>query len=168
MHNGNQRYRQAGHFAKIAGDCLGLAALFRVDSRVGAGSVEKRDDRPSEFGRQLHCAQRFTVAFGLGHAKVAVKLLFRVPALLFADQQDRLPFEPRQTTHDCRVVPEEAITVDFLKVRQDALHIVERVRAFRMTGVLDSLPGSFLPEGSPVSASNCIPSSILNSGHTLP
>jgi hypothetical protein len=37
--------------------------------------------------------------------------------------------------------------VDFLKIRQDALDVIERMRAFRMTRVLDALPGSFLPRG---------------------
>ena len=105
----------------------------------------------------MHGAQGFAVAFRLRHAEIPVKLLFGIAALLFADQQDGLAVEPAHAAHDRGIVPEEAIAVDFLEIRQNALHVVERVRAFGMARVLDSLPGSFLPcRSQPALPSDCI------------
>ena len=135
------RHRQAGHFPQIARDGFGLAALFGVDSGVGAGGIEEGDDRPAELGRQLHGAQGLAVALRLRHAEIAVELLFGVAAFLLADQHDGLAVEPAHAADDGRIVAEKAVAVDLLKVGQDALNVVERVRPLGMARVLDSLPG---------------------------
>ena len=100
--------------------------------------------RPN-FAANLHGAQGLAVAFGLGHAEVPIELLLGIAAFLFADQQHGLAVEPAHAANDGRIVAEKAVAVDFLKVGQNALDVVERVRALGMARVLDALPGSFLP-----------------------
>ncbi len=61
---------QARHLAQISRDGFGLAALFRVDSRIRAGRVNEGEDRPAKLRGELHDAQRLAVALGLGLSEI--------------------------------------------------------------------------------------------------
>ena len=89
---------------------------------------------------ELHQAQRLAVALGLGHAEVARDLLLGVAALLVADHHAGLAVEARQPADDRSVVGEGAVAVQLLEIGEQALDVVERVRALRMARDLRDLP----------------------------
>ena len=84
---------QARHGAQIDGDGFGLAALLGVEAGIGAGRIDKREDRPAELGGELHQPQRLAIALGLGLAEVARHALLGVAALLVAEDQHVAAFE---------------------------------------------------------------------------
>ena len=131
---------EARHLAEVAGDGFGLAALLGVDAGIGAGGVEEGDDRAAELAGDLHGAEGLAIALGLGHAEVAEELLFGVAALLLADEHDGAAFELRHAGDDGGIVGEGAVAVDLLEIGQQALDVVEGVRALGVAGELNSTP----------------------------
>ena len=141
---------QASHFAEVQGDGFGLAALLGVDAGVSAHGVDKRDDRPAEFGGQLHQPECLAIAFGLRHAEVAIQLLFGIAALLLANHHDGLPFKEGKAADNGLVVTEGAVAVQFLKAGEQTLNVVEGVGPLGMPGQDDALVGGavdFLDNG---------------------
>src|SRR2546426_8243398 len=126
---------------QIAADGCRLAALLGVDPRVGAGRVDEGEHRERELLGQLHQAQRLAVALGLGHAEVAQDLLLGIAALLVADDHAGRVAEARQAADDRGVVGEGAVAVQLLEMREQHLHIIQRVRPLRMARHLRHLPG---------------------------
>src|SRR5205823_9454734 len=125
---------QSGHFTEIASNGLCLAALFRPQSGVCAGSVYEGEYRTAEFFGNFHGAQRLAVAFGIGHAKVAVHLLLGVAGLLMPHDHDLLAVEIRHPAHDRRIVSKTAVPVEFAPAGENTLNVVQGVRTLRMTG----------------------------------
>ena len=52
------------------GDRLGLAALFGADAGIGAGRIDQRQHRQSEFVGQIHQPDRLAIALGPRHAEI--------------------------------------------------------------------------------------------------
>src|SRR4051812_20150947 len=133
-------HAQARHFEQVAADGLRLAALFGVDSRVGARRVDEREYRQLELLGQLHQAQRLAVALGLGHAEVAQDLFLGVAALLMADDHAGRALEARQTAHDRGVLRVRAVAVQLFEVGEQCLNVVQCVGPLRMARDLRDLP----------------------------
>src|SRR5207237_6110123 len=123
----------ARHLPQVAGNGLRLSALLRAQARVSAGCVHKSKDGPAEFLRNMHGPQRLAITFRVGHAKIAVNLLPRVAGLLMPDQQHLFTVETGHATNNCGIVTKGAIAVNLTPISEDALNIVEEVRALRMT-----------------------------------
>ena len=92
------------------------------------------------FAASSISAQRLAIAFGLGHAQVAENFLLGVAALLLADDHDGALFEPAHAGDDGVVVGEEAVAVDLVEIGEQALDVVERMRALGMARQLHALP----------------------------
>ena len=57
-----------------------------------------------------------------------------------ADDHARLAFESRQAAHNCGVIGKCTVAVQFVKIGENQVDVVERVRALRMTRDFDHLP----------------------------
>ena len=138
--------RQAGHLAQVAGNGLGLAALFGADAGVGAGSVDKGDHRQFELFGHLHQAQRLAVPFGIGHAEIAEDLFLGVAPFLVADDHDRLAVETGQAADDGVVVTEIAVAVQFDKLGEHQFDVVQGKGAVDVARHLGCLPAGKVGE----------------------
>src|SRR3954463_12501939 len=138
---GDDRRPQSRHLEEVATDRLGLASLLGIDAGIRARGVDEREDRQREFLGELHQPQGLAIALGLGHAEVAGDLLLRVAAFLMADHHARLAVEAGEAADYGGVVGESSVAVQLFPVREERLHIVERVRALRMARNLRHLPG---------------------------
>ena len=125
---------------KVAGDGLGLAALFCSQAGIGAGQIDEADDGAAEFFGDFHAAKGFAVALGMGHAEVAADTFFRGAAFAVADDHDFVVAEPGHAAGDGFVVAKGAIPVNLAEIRKDSLDKVHGVWPLRMTGPLDSCP----------------------------
>src|SRR5262249_5387004 len=101
---------------------------------------DERDDGKAEALGDLHDAHRLHVALRIGHAELAVEPLLHVAALLVPDDRDRAPGELAEPCHERAGVGAAAVAVQLDPVLDEALHVVERVRAIRVTGELDRAP----------------------------
>ena len=81
---GDDGHFQLRHLVDIAADGFRLASLFGVDARKGTGRVDKGEHGQLELFGGLQQAQRFAVALGARHAKVAQRTLFGVAPFLVA------------------------------------------------------------------------------------
>ena len=68
--------------------------------------------------------------------------LLYISALLVAENQDLFSVEARHAAEQCRVVPEEAITVEFTPVGEHMLNVVKRVGTLGMAGQFGGSPGT--------------------------
>ena len=114
--HGNNGYRQARHFAKVDRDGFGLAPLFGIKARVGAGRVQQADNGALELAGQMHHAHGFAIAFGLGHAEVAVHFLLGVAAFFLADAHHGFAIEKPHAANDGRVVAKMPVAMDFAEI----------------------------------------------------
>src|SRR6202011_1861164 len=130
-----------GHFAQIHRDGFSLSPLFGIHTRIRAWSIQERHDGPMEFVRQLHHPQRLPIAFGLGHPPVAVQFLAGIATLLLRDDHQGLALEMTHPRDDSGIVREEAVAVDFLKSREQALDVVQAMRPFGMPRKQNAFPG---------------------------
>ena len=128
----NDGHGQARHLAKIARDGFGLAALFGIDSRIGAGRIDKRKNGPAEFCGQLHHAQRLAIAFRLRLAEIQRHALFGVSALLLADQHHRASVISREAGDHRGIVAIGAVAMQFMKIFEQDAHIIHHVGTLRM------------------------------------
>src|SRR5579864_2444408 len=138
----NDRNLQAGHLAQVVGDGFGLSALFGLHPGICAVSVDQGEDRAAEFFRDLHDADRFAVSLGMGRAEVTVDALLHVAPLLRGDEHDFFAVEAGHAADDGGIVAEAAVSVNFAEVREDALDVVERLGALRMSRQFGLLPGA--------------------------
>src|SRR5215831_5007296 len=136
----DHRHLQLRHRIQVAPDGLGLASLLGPDARVRAGCINECKQRDTEFLRELHETQRLPEAFGPGHPEVAVELLLGVASLLVAEDHAGLSAKTRDAADDRGIVTERAVAVQLLETREDAVHVIERVRALRMARDLRDLP----------------------------
>src|SRR5690606_12386204 len=109
------RRGQPRHHRQILRDRLGDAALLTVDTGIGAGRIDQRDDRQFETLRRLHQTQRLAVALRLRHAEIAFYLFLHAAAFLLRDHHDWFAVEPRHSTDDGLVVAEMAIAVQLIE-----------------------------------------------------
>src|SRR5207244_12156484 len=77
----------------------------------------------------------------LGHAEMAHDLSRGIAAVLGADDHAGRVAEARQAADDRGVVGEGAVAVQLLEMREQHLHIVQRVGPLRMASDLRHLPG---------------------------
>ena len=131
---------QARHFTQITGDGLGLTALFRANARIGAGGVNKGDDRQLELFRHLHKTERLAVAFRIWHAEIAVDLLLGIAPLLVADNHDRLAFEAGEAANYGVIIAKVPVAMKFDKLGEHEIDIVLGKGTVDMTGYLCGLP----------------------------
>jgi hypothetical protein len=134
------------HLLQADRDRLRLAALLRVDSRIGARGVDERDHRPAEALGELHQAERLAVPLRPRHPEAAQDVLLGGPALLLADHHHRFTVEARQPADQRLVVAEGPVAVQLEPIGEQPLDIVEHVRAVGVAGELDHLPARELVE----------------------
>ena len=130
------RYAQACQFIQVSADGLGLAALFRTDTRICPGRVYKSHNRQIEFFRRLHQPQSLPITFGAGHTEIAADFLFGVPTFLMADNDNTLAVEPRQATDDGMIVRVMTVAVQFLEISEKRIYIIIGIRTLGMAGNL--------------------------------
>ena len=102
--------------------------------------VDERQHREAEAARELEHADRLAVALGPGAAEVAVGALLEVAALLVADERDRAAAEAAEAGDDRRILAADAVAVQLGEVVEQALGVVERVRALVVARELDRIP----------------------------
>ncbi len=124
-----------------ARDGLGLAALLRVDARVGARGVDEGDERQLEAVGEAHEALRLAVALGPGHAEIVAHPALGVGALLLADDDDRAAAEAAEAADDGAVLGEGAVAGERREVGDQRRHVVGEVRPLGMARHLHLLPG---------------------------
>src|SRR5690606_11827452 len=117
-------------------DRLRLAAFLGALAGIGAGGVDEGDDRKAETVGEIHEADRLAVAFGPGHAEVALDPAAGVVALLLAEDDDRPATEPREPAHDREVVREIAVARERRPFGEEGVHVVLAMRPVRMAGDL--------------------------------
>ena len=140
-HGGDDGNAQRRHFIEVAADRFGLTALFGADPGIGPRGVDESDDGEVELFGELHEAKGLAVDFGAGHAEIAAGALAKAAALLMSDHDDVHVGQTGETAHDRLVVRVGAVAVEFVKVREDRLDVVERIGAVRVAGHLRNLPG---------------------------
>ena len=123
-----------------------MVALFRADTRVGAGGVYKGEHGHAEFFGKVHQAQGFAVAFGAGHAKVAVQFFFGVAPFLMPNHHHAVSVKTGNAADNGVVVGIMAIAVQFLKIGAQRVDVVLGVWALRMARDLRDLRGGELGE----------------------
>src|SRR5262249_12080332 len=95
---------------------------------------------------ELHEAERLPVALGMRHAEVPVELVLGISTLLVAHHNNGTPLEAGQATDNGVIIPEKPVPMELYEVFGEKADQVQCVRASRVTGQLDSLPGGELPE----------------------
>ena len=125
-------HTKPGHLAQIAGDGLCLATFFGGDAGIGAGEIDKGEDRPLKFLRNLHGAQRLAVALRIGHAEIAAYFLLGSPAFEIADGHHFLAMEARHAAGHGEIVAEGAVSMDLRKIGKDALDEIHWVGPLRV------------------------------------
>ena len=138
---GDDGHFEQHHFAQIDGDGLGDVAFLRADAGIRARRVNERDDGQAEFVRQPHQAQRLAIAFGMRGAEIAQDVFLGVAAFLRADDHDAVFAQLGKTADHRAVLGKQPVAVQFLKIGEGVLDIIQRVRAFGMPRELDALPG---------------------------
>ena len=128
----NNRNGQARHLAQVSRDGLGLAAFFRVDSRIRARRVNECEDGPAEFRGELHDAQRLPVALGLGLAEILGDALLGVSALLLADEHNGASSIFCEAGHHRGVIAVGAVTVQLMEIFKQDAHVIHHVGTLRM------------------------------------
>ena len=99
---------------------------------------------PAKFFRDLHDAQSLAVALRVRHAEIAVDTLLHVAGLLIADDENFLAVKAGHAANNGGIVAETAVAVNFAQVGENALDVVEGLRALRMAGKFRFLPGGLL------------------------
>ena len=128
------------------------SAMWRSSARdagIRARRVNQRDDGQAEFVREPHQAQRLAVAFGMRGAEVAQNVFLGVAAFLRADDHDAVFAQLGKTADHRAVLGEQAVAVQFLKIRESVLDVIQRVRPLGMARELDALPGGEVQENLP-------------------
>src|SRR6202034_2888447 len=110
---GNGGNPEPGHFAQISRDRFRLASLLGCDTRIGTGEINEGEYRTVEFFRNLHGAQRLTVALRVGHAEITAHLFFGSTPLEVADDHHFLTVEAGHSTRHGEIVPKGAVTAYF-------------------------------------------------------
>ena len=137
---GDDRHGQQHHFPEVDRNRLGDVAFLRRHAGVGPRRVNERDDRQPEFVRQPHQAQRLAVALRVGRAEISQDVFLGVPALLRADDHHPVFPQPGEAADHGPVLGKQPVTVQFVKLGEGVLDVIQRVRPVRMPGQLHPLP----------------------------
>lgn len=137
---------QAGHFAQVAGNGLCLTALFGPDAGIGARGIDEGDHRQLELLGHLHQAQRLAIAFGIGHAEVAVDLLLGVAPFLVADHHYRLAVETGQAADYGVVIAEITVAMQLGELGEHQIDVVQRKGTVDVACHLCGLPAGEIRE----------------------
>src|SRR5690606_25278708 len=143
---GDDRDADPGHHLERDADGLALPALLRADAGERAHRVDERDDGKPEAIGELVEPYRLAVSLGVRHPEVPLQVLLRRASLLVADDDDAPPVVAREPAHDGWVVGEAPIAVQLDEVREQALDVIERVRAVRVPRELHLLHRAQLAE----------------------
>ncbi len=98
--------------------------MFGVITGLRIGTINQRDDGDSEFGSELHQAQRFPITFGTSHAAMGGFLFRRCAPALLRNDDYRLVINFRKPPDDCGIISAPAISVKFQEARGDPRNIV--------------------------------------------
>ncbi len=109
-----------------ARDGLGLAALLRLDARIGAGRVDEGEDGKLEAVGKLHEADRLAVALGPGHAEIVADAGLRRGALLLAEDADRLAPKAAEAADDGLVLGKFAVAGERREILDQPGAVVRR------------------------------------------
>jgi hypothetical protein len=82
-------------------------------------------------------------------AEVAQNVFLGVAALLRADDDYAVFAQFRETADHRAILGEQAVAVQFVKIRECVLDVIQRVRALGMPRKLDALPGREVQENLP-------------------
>src|SRR5713226_3295134 len=115
--------------------------MFGVIAGLSAWTIDQCDDGNSEFGSELHQAQRLAIAFRISHAAMGGFLLCRCAPAFLRNDDHRLPINFRKASDDCGIISSPAISVKFQEVRSDPRNIIPGGRTSRVPGELNLLPG---------------------------
>ena len=124
-----------------AGDGLGLAALFRLDARIGAGGVDEGDHRQPEAVGHLHQAHGLAIALGPGHAEIVPDAGLGVVALFLAHDADGLAAEAPEAADDGLVLGELAVAGERREFGDEAGAVIDEMRPLGMARDEGLLPG---------------------------
>ena len=103
----------------------------------------------AEFVRQPHQAQRLAIAFGMGGTEIAQDVFLGVAALLRADDHDAVFAQFGKAADHGAVFGKQPVAVQFLKIGESGLDVIQRVGPLGMAGQLDALPGGEVRENLP-------------------
>ena len=92
----------------------------------------------------MHDAKSFAVAFGVGHAEVAINLGFGIASLLVPNYGNIVAVKARHAANNRGIIAVRAVSVDFAPIGEDALQIIQSVGALRMARQLSLLPCSLV------------------------
>src|SRR5205807_8890952 len=120
----NNRNFQSRHFAEIARNCFGLAALFGPQSWICAWRIYKRHDRTAKFLSDFHRPKGFAITFWIRHAKIAVNLLLGVAGLLMAHDHLFVAVEARYYAEYFGVICVAVISVTYASIGINAQYVV--------------------------------------------
>ena len=132
---------QPAHLAEVDGDGLGLSAFFCSQTRVSARGVYEGDDGESEFLCFAHLCECFAVALGVGAPEMACEFFLRGFAFLMADDEAFAVADASESGDECGIVGEGAVAVEFAEISGDVFDVVTRLRAVRVAGHADGVPG---------------------------
>src|SRR4030088_1835577 len=92
--------------------------FLRSDSRICAGSINKRDDGEMKSLRKSHQSKRFSITFRMSAAKVATNVFFRIASLLMGNDNTPKISDLCKASRHCFVIAEKSIAMKFDKFRK--------------------------------------------------
>ena len=116
-----------------------MPAFLGAEAGPGSLGVDEGENRHVKLLRQLHQAQRLPITFGVGHSKIATKLLLRVATALVADRHHRVVVEARPAADDGGIVAEGAISMQLDEIGEGEADVVGGEGAPRIARDLHSL-----------------------------
>lgn len=128
------------HVTQVDGDRFSLSALFRFESWIRAGRIDKCHDGQAKLFGELHLLHRLTVAFGVRAAEVAGDSFLRGPSLLMSDDEHFFGADATEAGDDAAVVSEVTVAMQFTKVATDHVDVVSGLRSMWMPRDSDRIP----------------------------
>jgi len=104
-----------------------LTLLLSSYPRVSSGSIDKGYYGKSKFFCQFHDSECFSIAFWVGLAKIATYSLLCCPSLLMPDKTNSAPSIETKSSHDSRIICCAAISVDFHKILNHILYVIQSI-----------------------------------------
>lgn len=136
----DDRSAQAAHFQHVHGDRFGLSALLSTEPGIGPWRVHEGHDGNAILLRELHFGERFAIPLGVGTPKVARQLFAGFLSLLVPDEHDLHWSDACEASHDRRIVPIPAISVQLGEVPGDHPDVISCLRTEGMAGDAHGLP----------------------------
>ncbi len=117
-----------------------MAALFSAFAGKRAGCVDKRNDRDTEFAGHPHQTNGFAVAFGSGHAKIALDPAFGVRTFFMADDHDRTVIQPCQAANHRVIIGKIPVPCERRELSEKPVNVVQAMGTFGVTRDLTFAP----------------------------